>query len=218
MSQSASIPGPARAAAVLDTRDRILDAAEIAFARRGLEGTRVREIAGGAGVTPAALYLYFDGKRELYRAVIDRGFQPIADLLEAFDPAAGDPAVEQIVGGVLRHLRARPQLAGIVYHEAISRGELLPHLARTWLRPLFERIGVLIRRGGTSEVWEDHEVPQVVAALLQVVLGHFSLAPLLAEVLDRDPLAPEVLDEQLRFLLKLLGQIFGVEDPAAHAD
>ena len=92
------------------TRERILEAAEAAFARRGLSGTRVREIAAAAQVTAAALYTYFPSKSGLYKAVLERGLQPLlAIMTESSDgpggPEAGSrvdvtPAQRQAPGGV----------------------------------------------------------------------------------------------------------------------
>jgi AcrR family transcriptional regulator len=192
------------------TGSRILDAAERAFARTGLAGTRVREIAQAAGVNAATLYLYYPSKQALYQAVLDRGFRPIVELVERFDsaPAERRAAVERLVGEVLRHLAARPHLSRLIYLEAISEGELLPHLARTWFRPLVERIGLHVKSAPNLCGWEETQLPLVTAAVLNVVFGHFALAPLLAEVLDRDPLAPESLQEQTRLVTELLLRVF----------
>ena len=47
------------------TRDRLLAAAIEAFAAKGLHGTTTRDIAAGAGMSPAALYVHHRSKEEL---------------------------------------------------------------------------------------------------------------------------------------------------------
>ena len=74
------------------TEGRILDAAERVFAKRGRDGTRVREIADAADVTGATLYKYFPSKNALYEAVLERGVQPVTALMAQF--AAGDRGIE----------------------------------------------------------------------------------------------------------------------------
>lgn len=61
------------------TREEILESATRAFARKGFHGTSVDEVAREAGLSPSALYRYFDGKKDLYRALVDR----IAEILLA---------------------------------------------------------------------------------------------------------------------------------------
>lgn len=55
----------------MGVRERILAAAEHAFAARGYAGTQLGEIAGELGLTKAAIYHYFGSKRELLTTLLD---------------------------------------------------------------------------------------------------------------------------------------------------
>jgi AcrR family transcriptional regulator len=78
------------------TRDALVDAAAEVFARRGFEGATLEEIAETAGYTRGAIYKHFDGKEELFFAVLDKRieaqFKPFSDVLERGREAAADPA------------------------------------------------------------------------------------------------------------------------------
>ncbi|MFY8150888.1 MAG: TetR family transcriptional regulator, partial [Hyphomicrobiales bacterium] len=52
--------------------DKILDAALAAFARDGLRGARIEEIAGAAEMSKTNLLYYFRTKEQLYSAVLTR--------------------------------------------------------------------------------------------------------------------------------------------------
>jgi TetR/AcrR family transcriptional regulator len=190
------------------TETRILDAAEELFARRGLRGTRVREIAETAGLSPGALYVHFPSKTALYQAVLDRGLRPVAAIAEEFGPDRRPPEIEALIARLLRHLADHPSLSRLVYVEAISEGPFLSHLARTWLRPLLERMMQLVKGGRRRHAWPDDRLPLLTASIVQVVFGHFALAPLLRETFDRDPLAPDALREQTRFLVEYFDRLF----------
>ena len=56
-----------------ESRRRILDAAERAFALRGFGGARLRDIAQEAGVHHALVHHYYGDKRGLLQEVIQRG-------------------------------------------------------------------------------------------------------------------------------------------------
>jgi len=58
--------------AEIDTRVRILDAAEALFTRYGLEATTLRQITGAAEVNLAAVNYHFGSKEELIRDVFRR--------------------------------------------------------------------------------------------------------------------------------------------------
>jgi AcrR family transcriptional regulator len=81
-----------RAEAQAQTRERLLDAAEEAFAAEGFAGTSLDRIADAAGFTRGAVYSNFSDKADLFVAVRDRRrerrTQQIADAMQS----AGDPA------------------------------------------------------------------------------------------------------------------------------
>ena len=57
-----------------ETRDAILDAAELVFQERGVSHTSLAEIAAAAGVTRGAVYWHFTNKADLYDAMVQRTF------------------------------------------------------------------------------------------------------------------------------------------------
>ena len=54
------------------TRGRLLDAARTVFARSGFHGASVDEIASEAGFSTGALYSNFEGKEDLFLALMER--------------------------------------------------------------------------------------------------------------------------------------------------
>ena len=55
-----------------ETRNAILDAAEVVFQERGVSRTSLAEIAAAAGVTRGAIYWHFKNKEDLFNAMIER--------------------------------------------------------------------------------------------------------------------------------------------------
>ena len=107
------------------TRERILEAAEVVFAKHGLNGTRIREIAQTAGVNNATIYSYFPSKIELHEAVLERGMQPLVDLMMEFSTRPNDmEAAGRLLRGAMKHLSERPNLSRLIYLEIISEGEI----------------------------------------------------------------------------------------------
>ncbi len=80
MTPSPSTPPPARGpVARAARRAGILRAAASAFARSGYAATSMDEIAAEAGITKLVVYRYFDSKEALYRSVLERVFQRLAE-------------------------------------------------------------------------------------------------------------------------------------------
>ena len=89
------------------TRQRILDAAAVAFQRRGYASVTLKDIASLAGLQAGSLYYHFDTKEELVEAVLDTGVDgAIAATREAVAAlgADADPLARLRVA-IAAHLR-----------------------------------------------------------------------------------------------------------------
>jgi AcrR family transcriptional regulator len=199
------------------TRERILNAAEALFAERGFAGTSMRDVAARVGINPASLYNHFHGKDALYEAVLERG---IAPLLQELARVAATPSAEArpdlgdaVIDALMRQLAGTPHLPRLVQHEAVRGGAHLARLARRFIRPLFSEGLAALKRSPESGRFEPDELPLLIAAYMHIVFGHFAMAPLLAEVLDHDPLAPDVLALQTGLLRKLSRLLLGSAEP-----
>ena len=104
-----------------DTRTRIISATMKAVRQYGLEGMRIQNVSDLAGISPGAIYRYFDGKDQLIRecfTCVDRQAAAIFDQLE-FQPSVmfADPigAVKQLWLPYFRFWVAHPDET-VFYH------------------------------------------------------------------------------------------------------
>jgi len=91
-------PGRRSQAEAEQTRERLLDAAEQLFARRGYQGTSLREVAARVGVRPFTVQHHFGSKRGLYEAVVCRWDQ---ELMACVTRMGGDRDPLAALNGVL---------------------------------------------------------------------------------------------------------------------
>ena len=191
------------------TQRAILDAAEEIFARHGLQGTRVREIADAAGVNVATLYNYYKNKEALYEAVLDQGIQPVTEAIKVLSSnGVGEISSRDIINTVLSHLQQRPHVSRLIYLEAISEGAFLKKIAAKWFRPLVKEISTALNIGADDVSWQENLQPFVSALFIHLSFGHFAIAPLLKEVFARDPLSKEGIAHQSDFIEYLVMQLF----------
>jgi AcrR family transcriptional regulator len=74
----------ARSAVDVSPREALIAAAAKVFLRRGFEGASLREIAAEAAMTTGAVYSNFDGKADLFLAVLEEKLDPrLATMYEA---------------------------------------------------------------------------------------------------------------------------------------
>ena len=187
------------------TRERILDVAERLFAQKGFAGTAVRDIAREAALTAPSLYNHFDGKQALYEAVLARGVQPLVDLIDDLGrTTARDPRTGDFLDRIVDHLAAHPDIAKLIQYESLMGGASLSRIVHGWLRPIVTA-GLGAMESNRESVWNEEERPLAVAAWIHVIVGHFASAPLLEELFEVDPLSPEQLERQKKFLRRFAG-------------
>ncbi len=69
-----------RRAGAPDTKTEIIAAARTEFSTKGYDGTSMRAVARAAGVDPALIHHYFDGKQGLFLAAMEVPFDPRPEL------------------------------------------------------------------------------------------------------------------------------------------
>ncbi len=77
------------------SRTKLLDAAVEAFGERGFHGTSTRDIAGAAGMSPAAVYVHHRSKEDLLHLISRRGHDRTLRLVQDSIASADEP-VDQL--------------------------------------------------------------------------------------------------------------------------
>ncbi|VWX60018.1 TetR family transcriptional regulator [Burkholderiales bacterium 8X] len=96
----------------LETRARLLDAAELLFQSQGVSQTSLQQIANAAGATRGAIYWHFKDKADLFNAMMDRVTLPLERATKEASGADRDPlaAIEQVMMQALGQMTADPQV------------------------------------------------------------------------------------------------------------
>jgi AcrR family transcriptional regulator len=123
-----------------DARADIVAAARRLFAERGYDGTSLRAVARAAGVDPALVHHYFEGKPQLYSLSIGLDLDPLAvrsrilaagpdqvpeSLLRVFLAMWEDPAGRERFRSVIANLATRPEAAA-AYRQFVTSALLGP--------------------------------------------------------------------------------------------
>jgi TetR/AcrR family transcriptional regulator len=185
------------------TAERILDAAEAAFAERGFDAASLGDVADRVGIRPQAIYNHFSGKRELYAAVLERLLDPFLELLDDAAAAGGSQAAHALTRDIAFHAR-NPHLARILQYATLGGGEPLELIQQRWYRPFFERALLLAPEKNAIVQKNPALLPWVICAFHSLILGYATMAPLHRELLGIDPFSAEGVARQTELLQELL--------------
>jgi len=149
------MPGMTTAARAADldgganTRTLILEAALEAFAEKGFDGARARDIAASAGVNHGLIRYYFGSKLQLWKAAVDHAFSELSARVGAL---AGDAASDREQAGLLirqyvRFVGRNPEFVRLMHEEGKRRGPRMRWLVDRHVRPLYEAVSGLLQNG-----------------------------------------------------------------------
>lgn len=162
------------------TRNLLLDAAEEVFARKGLTGAALEDIADVAGYTRGAIYSHFGAKEELFLAVVDRQRQRFLDgFAETIQSFGGlsDLNIDELAQR-WREVGSDPNRAALNYELTLfllrnpEARERLDAQRRETIRSLGEFIGKDVARlGGTLTIPAEMLAQLILAVNDGVTLG-----------------------------------------------
>ncbi|WP_406491818.1 TetR/AcrR family transcriptional regulator [Streptomyces sp. NBC_01604] len=107
-----------------DAARRLLVAAVEAFAERGYHATTTRDIAGRAGMSPAALYIHYKTKEELLHRISRIGHEKAVEILRVAAGGKGSAAerLADAVSSFVRWHAGGRTTARVVQYELDSLG------------------------------------------------------------------------------------------------
>jgi AcrR family transcriptional regulator len=181
------------------TREHLLEAAAIVFARNGYHGASLDEVAAAAGFTKGAVYSNFKSKEDLFLALIDHRIENMTAAFSAELDAPADPGDDQLPR--IQDLIARgfDRDQGALYFEFMAYAARNPETRA--------KLAARARRGRDAAVrliTEEHERLGTIPAYPIPVLAQMMLALFdgLATMwfLDPELVDDNVLRDVLRFL------------------
>jgi AcrR family transcriptional regulator len=188
----------------------IVAAALAVFAERGFAAARLDDIAARAGVSKAALYLYFPTKQDLFRAVVAEAVAPNLAPIQAAAESWDGPleALVRFLIPTLARTVATSAIGGVV-KVVIGESRNFPELARVWHDALVAKAlaavsGLIARAQARGEVKAGD--PRVfalglISPILLGVLWRETFVPIGAAPFDLEALATQHVETMLRGML-----------------
>lgn len=199
------------------TAQRILRAAEEHFAAQGMEGARTDQIAAAAHANKAMLYYYFGDKGRLHRAVLENLFRQLRAGVYAPRKSTGSARanLRSFVARYFDFLATHPTYPRLVQREAMERTRNFDWIVREYLRPFYNQLTHVIEKGVSSGELRGVDPHHAAFTIVGMITSYFAAAPILGEVVGRNLLAPNALDERKQAVLDFIDH--GLMMPGARA-
>jgi AcrR family transcriptional regulator len=155
-----------------DAARRLLVAAVEAFAERGYHATTTRDIAGRAGMSPAALYIHYKTKEELLHRISRIGHEKALEILRAASAREGT-ATERLADAVSSFVRWHAggrTTARVVQYELDSLGPGARAEILALRRQVDGEVRGIIQDGVTSGEFDVLDVHGTTLAVLSLCI------------------------------------------------
>lgn len=194
----------------LETREKILDAAEQVFQERGVGHTSLAEIASAAGVTRGAIYWHFANKVDLFDAMVQRIFAPMEAKLAELQQAAADNPLDMLRALTayfvdrVAHDPTYARVLEISWHKCEYVGEMATirdnHLecGNRYLDLLTEGFALARQRGYLPATVEPRVAAVGLMAVVDGLIVNWTLESQLFPLAD---FGPRIVDQYFRGLL-----------------
>lgn len=187
-----------------DTRRRILAAAKAEFAKKGLGGARVDDIAARAKANKRMMYHYFGNKDDLFSLVVEDAYAEFREREAALELDSLDPveAIRALIAFIWKYFLDNPEFITLVNSENLHKARHIKKSQRMqeMSRSFVGRMQSLLERGAKTGVFRKGLDPVQVNISIAAV-GYYYLTNRFTAsiVFERDMMAAEALAARLIF-------------------
>ena len=186
------------------TRARILAAAKAEFARKGLGGARVDDIAARAKANKRMLYHYFGNKEELFRITLEDAYGDFRAAEARLEIEKDDPitAIKRLVSFTWQYYLDNPEFITLVNSENLHKARHIrsSKRMREMSRPFVGRMRDLLARGAAAGLFRS-DLDPVQVNITIAATGYYYLTNRFTGsiIFERDLMSEKALAQRVDF-------------------
>ncbi len=202
------------------TRARILAAAKVEFARKGLGGARVDDIAARAKANKRMLYHYFGNKEDLFRITLEDAYADIRQAEAKLEIEKDEPitALKRLIRFTWGYYLDNPEFITLVNSENLHKARHIKasERMREMSRPFVARMRSLLERGAKARLFRP-DLDAVQINITIAAIGYYYLTNRFTGsiVFERDLMSETALEERLDFNIKTILRVVCTPDTLA---
>jgi AcrR family transcriptional regulator len=170
------------------TESQILEAAKQIFQTKGMDGSRMQEIADKAGINKAMLHYYFRNKQLLFEAVFNQAFAMIAPQLKAVmnDDSSIEEKIKNFTYNYTSFMLQHPYLPNFIIQELNRNEEFLEKLKANADFPNLKKFKLKVQEEIAQGLIQPIDADQLFVNILSLNIFPFLGKPLIKAFTNND--------------------------------
>lgn len=190
-----------------ETKQRILLAATAIFAQKGLDGSRVDEIAVAAQINKRMIYHYFESKENLYLEVLRHNYNKLSTIgAWAIQPGAGlDKVIKQAIREYFYFLAGHDEFVRLTTWESLNNANY-DNKSRPQLLDIAEpRLREVLQEGQRTGLLRSNlDIRHLLVSINALCVAYFSRREMLQLFWEADLMSSAMLEERLAHIMDFI--------------
>ncbi len=164
---------------------QILNAAKNVFQKKGMDGTRMQEIADEAGINKALLHYYYRSKQQLFEAVLKFAFNLLAPQLNQIlnDDSSIENKIKNFTSDYIDFILKHPYLPNFIIHEINRNPQFLIQLQSNPAFPNLDKFKQQVAHEIEMKIIQPIRGEQLFVNILSLSIFPFVASPLIKVIL-----------------------------------
>ena len=179
------------------TEIQILNAAKTVFQQKGMDGSRMQEIADEAGINKAMLHYYYRSKQILFEAVFNHAFALLAPQLNKIlnDDSSIEEKIRNFTSNYISFVNKHPYLPNFVIQEINRNPGFVLKMKLNSGFPNIEKFKEQVKKDVENGIIKPIKAEQLFINILSLSVFPFVATPLIKAFINTD-------DQGFKFLME----------------
>ena len=166
----------------------ILEAAKNIFQRKGMDGTRMQEIADKAGINKAMLHYYYRSKQLLFEAVFKNAFALLAPQLNKIlnDDSSVEDKIKNFTFNYISFIIKHPYLPNFIFNELNRNPDFVVKIQQNIGFPNIEKFKMQLEAEIAKGLIKPIKAEQLFINIVALNIFPFVASPLLKVITNTD--------------------------------
>lgn len=171
-----------------NTESQILDAAKSVFQRKGMDGSRMQEIADEAGINKAMLHYYYRSKQLLFEAVFNNAFKLLAPQLNTIlnDDSSIEEKIRNFTANHISFIIRHPYLPAFIIQELNRNPDFVLKMKGNKRFPNIEKFKAQVATEVEKGILKPVKAEQLFINVIALNIFPFLASPLIKTVVNID--------------------------------